>query len=166
MARLTETGALAGARANPPRSRASFPGTVGPEEGNEPARPIPAVKRKNAAQEMSFRTGVFTRLSISVCYARGMSQKIGETYSTNFSQCTGAQRCKPPSCKPDRREPQARGDINFSAAEARQLFPRRGSPRIFSRCPWPEVFSAGSDSGAPRRVPPSPAWPSLKRHPS
>jgi len=69
MARLTESGAFAGARANPPRSRASFPGVVGPEEGNERAKLACAVKTKIAAKRTGFRTGILTRLSISVCRA-------------------------------------------------------------------------------------------------
>ena len=69
MARFTESGAFAGASANPPRSRASFPGVVGPEGGNELATPACAAKTKIAAQKIGFRTGTLTRFSISVCYA-------------------------------------------------------------------------------------------------
>ena len=149
MARFTESGALTGARATLPRSRASLPGIVGPEEGNEPAKLTPGARTKNAANEMSFRTGIFTRLSISVCYASGMSQKIAETYSTNFLQCTGAQCCRrlPLDAIGTGRKSNSRcraavsaafcdatGDapattpeeINFSAAEARRLFPQPG----------------------------------------
>jgi hypothetical protein len=85
--------AFTGARANPRRSRASFPGVVGPEQGNEPAKPVCAAKTRSAVQKSSFRTGIFTRFSNSVCYARRVSQTIGERHSPNFSQCTVVGRC-------------------------------------------------------------------------
>src|ERR1700730_5355012 len=90
MARLTESGAFTGARANPPRSRASFPGVVGPEEGKELAK-LTWAARRIAPQRIGFRKGILTRFSTSVCYAKGVSQKVVESDSTNFSQCTGAQ---------------------------------------------------------------------------
>src|SRR6266446_1689081 len=62
MARFTESGAFTGARANPPRSRASFPGVVGPEEGNEPAKLARAAITKITATKMGFRTEILTRL--------------------------------------------------------------------------------------------------------
>jgi hypothetical protein len=112
MARFTESGAFAGASANAPRSRASFPGVVGPEGGNELATPACAAKTRIAAQKIGFRTGTLTRFSISVCHA-GVFQKVTARYGFSSLQHTGAQPCR---C--NRREPQASNDINSSVAEA------------------------------------------------
>jgi hypothetical protein len=125
MARLTESGAFTGANASAPRSRASLPGVVGPDEGNESAKLNGVVAARSAAPKINFRMEIFTKFSISVCYAERVSQKIAETYSTSFAQGTGAQPCSriPVDAMPTSRK---LGDINFSAAGAQSLFPRHG----------------------------------------
>ena len=60
MARFTESGAFAGARASAPRSCAVFPGTVGPEEGNEMAKAAWAAPVTSATLRKSCRKEILT----------------------------------------------------------------------------------------------------------
>ena len=137
MARFTESGAFTGARANPPRSRASFPAVVGPEEGNEPAKLASAAITKITATKMGFRTEILTRLQSAFAMPRSVLEIAGGHH--RFSQSIGAQPWSgPPLDAIDaRRKPAVRsfrlfvergnlffraGDLGFSTAAQGQKF--------------------------------------------
>jgi hypothetical protein len=76
MARFTGRGALTGARANPRLSRASFPGVVGPEQGNELAVSTCAAKTRIAMTETSARTITLMDLNQRLPYRTLFSENL------------------------------------------------------------------------------------------